>query len=128
MKPPESGLANAAAPCALFTLGVTVAMRPLEHIPDEIQILVTIKLFLHPLIAWLLLSAIGGFDPLWVYAAVLMAALPSALNAYVMARQFDVHVQQAWGGILVSTITSIVTVTGLLYLIQHGMIEPNLFH
>jgi malonate transporter and related proteins len=120
-------LANAAAPCALFTLGVTVALRPLNSVPAEIPILVAIKLLLHPLIVWLLLSAIGGFEPVWVYTAVLMAALPPALNAYVMARQYDVYVAQSSAGILIGTLASIVTVTILLYMIQHDMIATNLF-
>src|SRR5690606_32440099 len=92
-------LANAAAPCALFTLGVTVALRPLDEVPAEIPLLVAIKLVLHPLIAWLMLSAVGGFDPVWVYTALLMAALPPALNAYVMARQYEVYVAHASAGI-----------------------------
>ena len=121
-------LANAAAPCALFTLGVTVALRPLASVPHEIPILVIIKLILHPLIAWVLLSAVGGFEPVWVYTAVLMAALPPALNAYVMARQYEVYVAQSSAGILVGTLASIVTVTALLYMIQHGMIDADLFH
>jgi malonate transporter len=121
-------LANAAAPCALFTLGVTVALRPLTRIPEEVVVVVGIKLLLHPLIAWLMLSSIGGFDPVWVYTAVLMAALPPALNAYIMARQYEAYIAQASAGILVGTVTSIVTVTGLLYLIRQGMIVPNLFH
>jgi predicted permease len=121
-------LANAAAPCALFTLGVTVALRPLSRIAEEIAVVVGIKLFLHPLVAWLMLSAFGGFDPVWVYTAVLMAALPPALNAYIMARQYDVYVAQSSAGILVGTVTSIVTVTGLLYLVRQGMIAPSLFY
>jgi hypothetical protein len=121
-------LANAAAPCALFTLGVTVALRPLTRIAEEIAVVAGIKLFLHPLIAWVMLSAIGGFDPVWVHTAVLMAALPPALNAYVMARQYEVYVAQSSAGILLGTVTSIFTVTGLLYLIQQGMIAPSLFH
>jgi predicted permease len=120
-------LANAAAPCALFTLGVTVALRPLANVPSEIPILVAIKLVLHPLIVWVLLSAVGGFEPVWVYTALLMAALPPALNAYVMARQYEVYIAQSSAGILVGTLASIVTVTALLYMIQHGMIAPNLF-
>jgi malonate transporter and related proteins len=120
-------LANAAAPCALFTLGVTVALRPLTRIPEEVVVVVGIKLLLHPLIAWLMLSAISGFDPVWVYTAVLMAALPPALNAYIMARQYEAYIAQASAGVLVGTVTSIVTVTGLLYLIRQGMIVPNLF-
>jgi predicted permease len=121
-------LANAAAPCALFTLGVTVALRPLGGVPGEIPVLVAIKLVLHPLIVWVLLSAVGGFEPVWVYTAVLMAALPPALNAYVMARQYEVYIAQSSAGILVGTLASIVTVTGLLYMIQHDMIAPDLFH
>lgn len=120
-------LANAAAPCALFTLGVTVALRPLTRIPDEIPILVGIKLFIHPLIAWLLLSAFGGFDRVWVYTGVLMAALPPALNAYIMARQYEAYVANSSGGVLVGTIASIVTVTALLYLIQQDLLVPDLF-
>jgi malonate transporter and related proteins len=121
-------LANAAAPCALFTLGVTVALRPLTRIPDEIPVLAGIKLFIHPLIAWLFLSGFGGFDPVWIYTAVLIAALPPALNAYIMARQYDAYITQSSAGILVGTIASVASVTGLLYLIQHGMISADLFH
>jgi predicted permease len=120
-------LANAAAPCALFTLGVTVALRPLASVPPEIPTVVGIKLIVHPLIAWLLLSAVGGFEPVWIYTALLMAALPPALNAYVMARQYEVYVPQSSAGILVGTLASIVTVTALLYMIQHDMIAPSLF-
>lgn len=120
-------LANAAAPCALFTLGVTVALRPLSSVPAEVPVVVAIKLIVHPLIAWLLLSAVGGFEPVWIYTALLMAALPPALNAYVMARQYEVYVSQSSAGILVGTLASIVTVTALLYMIQHDIIAPNLF-
>jgi malonate transporter len=121
-------LANASAPCALFALGVTVALRPMQKIPHELPVLVSIKLFLHPLIAWLVLSAFGGFEPVWIYTAILMAALPSALSAFVMAKQYNVYVQQASGGVLISTLASIVTVTLLLYLIQNGLIRADLFH
>jgi predicted permease len=121
-------LANASAPCALFALGVTVALRPMQKIPDELPVLVSVKLFLHPLIAWLVLSAFGGFEPVWIYTAVLMAALPSALSAFVMAKQYNVYIQQASGGVLISTLASIVTVTLLLYLIQNGLIRADLFH
>src|SRR5262249_40703065 len=88
-------LANAAAPCALLALGVTVALRRMEKIPDELPVLAAIKLLLHPAIAWVVLSLFGGFDPVWVYTAILMASLPSALNAFVMAKQYNVFVQQA---------------------------------
>ncbi len=121
-------LMNAAAPCALFTLGVTVALRPLKRVPWDVPGLVAVKLVAHPLIAWLLLSLAGNLDPIWVYTAVLMASLPTALNTFVMAKQYNVYVQQASAGILVSTLASFVTVTALMYLVQHKLLAPNLFH
>jgi malonate transporter len=80
-------LQNAAAPCALFTLGVTVAMRPVERVPREVPGVVAVKLIVHPLLAMGFVALIGRFDETWVYTAVLMAALPPALSVYVVARQ-----------------------------------------
>jgi predicted permease len=121
-------LSAAAAPCALFALGVTVALRPFKRVPYDVGVLVFMKLLIHPLIAWVLLSLVGGFDPIWVYTAILMASLPTALNAFVMAKQYNSYVQQSSSAILVSTIASIVTVTTLMYLVQHRLIAPDLFH
>jgi malonate transporter and related proteins len=113
-------LKNAAAPCALFALGVTVAMRPLRSVPLEMPVLLVIKLILHPLIVWLILSWLGDFGWEWTMTAVLMAALPPALNVFVIANQYRVYVEQASAAILVGTVVSVVTVTGLLWLMgQH---------
>ena len=78
-------LSSASAPAALFVLGVTVALRPATGALREAPPLVFIKLVVHPLVVWGLLSIIGDFDPAWVYAAVLMAALPPALTSFVFA-------------------------------------------
>ena len=94
-------LQNAAAPCALFTLGVTVALRPLKKMPWEVPFTTVVKLVLHPVLMFLLLSLFGPFDDLWVYTAVLMAALPPALNVFVFARQYDTWVEQASGAVLI---------------------------
>jgi len=56
-------LSGAAAPCALFLLGVTVALRPVGGMPGEVPVLVFVKLVLHPFLAWILLSAVGDFGP-----------------------------------------------------------------
>jgi hypothetical protein len=121
-------LKNAAAPCALFALGVTVALRPTKNVPWDVGVLSVVKLLVHPAIAWILLSLVGGFDPVWVYTGVLMASLPTALNAFVMANQYRSYVQQASSMILVTTIASVVTVTTLMYLVKNGMFPADLFH
>lgn len=120
-------LSRAAAPCALFALGVTVALRPYEGVPPELPAHLFIKLVLHPVIVWLVLSAVGDFDRAWVLTAMLMASLPPASNVFVMARQYDTYVQRASNGVLVGTIVSVATVTGLLYLISGDLIPHDLF-
>jgi malonate transporter len=121
-------LQNAAAPAALFTLGVTVALRPIQRMPWEVPFLVVIKLVVHPLTALLLLSALGPFTPSWVYAAVLMAALPPALNVFITARQYDVWVEEASGSVLFGTMASVVTLTLVMWLAKTGALPTQLFH
>lgn len=120
-------LSAAAAPCALFVLGVTVALRPLGRVPAEVPVLVAIKLLVHPLIAWLMLSLVGHFDPTWVFAAVLMAALPPALNIFVLSTQYRVGMERASACILLGTLASVVTLTGALWLIKTGRLPADLF-
>jgi len=120
-------LQNAAAPCALFTLGVTVALRPLKKMPWEVPFLTAVKLVAHPVIMFLLLSLFGPFDQLWVYTAVLMAALPPALNVFVFARQYDTWVEQASGAVLVGTVVSVLTLTSVMWMVKTGALPPLLF-
>jgi predicted permease len=122
-----SWLSGAAAPCALFLLGVTVALRPLGRVPGEVPWLVVIKLVLHPLLVWVLLSALGDFDPVWVYTAVIMAALPPALNIFVISTQYDVGVERASACVLLGTIVSMVTLTAFLWLVKTGTLPVDLF-
>jgi len=132
-KPPEAigtlveYLSRAAAPCALFALGVTVALRPYEGVPKELPAHLLIKLVIHPLLVWVVLSAVGDFDRAWVFTAMLMASLPPASNVFVMARQYDVYVQSASNGVLVGTVVSVATVTVLLFLISGNVIPHDLF-
>lgn len=120
-------LQNAAAPCALFTLGVTVALRPLKKIPWEVPFLTGVKLTLHPLIIFLLLSLFGPFDQIWIYTAVLMAALPPALNVFVFARQYDTWVEEASSAVLVGTLVSVVTLTSVMWMVKTHSLPALLF-
>jgi len=120
-------LQNAAAPCALFALGVTVALRPLKKMPWEVPLLTLVKLAVHPLLIFLLLSLFGPFDQTWVYTAVMMAALPPALNVFVFARQYDVWVEQASSAVLVGTLVSVVTLTSVMWMVKTGTLPQLLF-
>lgn len=120
-------LAQAAAPCALFAMGVTLALRPLNRVPRELGAIAALKLVVHPVVCYLMLSAIGNFSEVWVFSAVLLAALPTATNVFVIAQQYDVWVQRASASVLLTTVLSVVSVTTLLYLIKSGILPPDLF-
>ncbi len=111
-------LAQSAAPCALFAMGVTLALRPMKRVPVEISYIVPAKLILHPLAAYLVLSSLGRFEPVWIYSAVLLAALPTATNVFVIGQQYHVWQERASATILISTVLSVFTLTGVVYFIQ----------
>jgi predicted permease len=115
-------LQNAAAPVALFALGVTVALRPFSRIPWEVPGVIAVKLLIHPLIAFALMLLLGPFPPEWAVTAVLMASLPPALNAFVIARQFDTWIEPASVAVLIGTFASVITLTGVMWLIKSGQL------
>jgi malonate transporter and related proteins len=120
-------LAQAAAPCALFAMGVTLALRPLRRVPAALFYIVPIKLVLHPAAMYLGLSYAGDFDPVWMSTAVLLASLPTATNVFVIAQQYGVWIERATASVLLTTAFSVLTVSLLLYLITTGVLPPDFF-
>lgn len=120
-------LRSAAAPCALFAMGVTVALRPIRRVPWELPFLTFCKLVVHPALVLVLLGLVGQFDPVWVATAVLMSALPPALNVFVLAQQYNVYVERASSSILLGTVVSVFTLTTVLYLVTNDMLPVDLF-
>jgi len=119
-------LSSAAAPCALFAMGVTLALRPLNRVPRELVPIAFLKLVLHPLVCYVVLSWIGDFSETWMFSAILLAALPTATNVFVIAQQYGVWVERASASVLLTTLMSVATVTGLLYMIKSGVLPPDL--
>lgn len=120
-------LSRAAAPCALFAMGVTLALRPLRRVPVALGPIALLKLAVHPALCYVMLSAVGNFSQTWVFSAVLLAGLPTATNVFVIAQQYKVWVERASASILVTTVLSVASVTALLYAIKSGALPPDLF-
>ena len=95
-----------------------MALRPFERVPWDVPVLVLIKLVVHPVLALMLMSLFGPFSDVWVYTAVLMAALPPALNVFVLARQYQVWVEQASSSVLLGTLLSVATLTTVMWLVK----------
>jgi malonate transporter and related proteins len=113
-------LQNAAAPVALFALGVTVALRPFGRVPWEVPGVIAVKLLIHPLMVIGLMLLFGPFAQPWAATAVLMASLPPALNVFVIARQNETWIEPASVAVLIGTFASVVTLTSVMWLLQTG--------
>ncbi len=121
-------LGGAAAPAALFAVGVGLHGRSIDKVPPELPALIGIKLLVHPLIVYLLLSWVGNFDPVWVHAAVLMAALPPATGVIAYARDYKSYREWASVGVLLGTVISIATLTVVVILLVRDVIPADPFH
>ncbi|MCB1496788.1 MAG: AEC family transporter [Bauldia sp.] len=110
-------LRSAAVPVALFSIGAGLVQMSRGRLAPETPVILLVKLVVHPLIVYLLLSWIGGFDIIWVYAAVLMAALPPAANVLALARQYATYERRAAAAVYYGTVASIVTLSVTLVLL-----------
>ena len=96
-------------------------------VPVEIGYIVPAKLLLLPAVMYLVLGLAGNFDPVWVFTAMLLAALPTATNVFVIGQQYGVWQERASATILITTVLSVATVTILLYLIKSGALAGDPF-
>ena len=107
-------LGAAAAPCALFAIGLFLSDKSVRSGLAEAGLATVIKLLLQPLLAACVLPFFVDLKSVPGQVALLMAALPTAANAFVLARQFDVQVEQNTASVLLSTAFSVLTVSALL--------------
>lgn len=112
-------VARAAAPMALFATGVGLSLRAMGPVPADMPALIFVKLVVHPVIVYLLLGWVGGFDPTWVKVAVLLAALPPAANVFVLARHYRIYSQHSSTAIVLATAASVVTLTVTLLVLAN---------
>ena len=107
-------LGAAAAPCALFAIGLFLSDKSVKSGLVEAGLMTVIKLLVQPVLALLILPFFLDLNSIAGKVAILMAALPTAANAFVLARQFDISVEQNTATVLLSTGFSVVTVSALL--------------
>jgi malonate transporter and related proteins len=114
-------LGAAASPCALFAIGLFLSDKSVSDTDKslasglaEAGLATLIKLLLQPLLAACLLPLFVDLRSVPGQVALVMAALPTGANAFVLARQFDSQVEQNTGSVLLSTAFSVLTVSALL--------------
>ncbi|MGB0163091.1 MAG: AEC family transporter [Candidatus Puniceispirillaceae bacterium] len=115
-------LAGAAAPTALFALGIALVGQPVRAAWGELGALAVFKLFMHPLMMALVFlgwPAIGPypFDPLWIKIALIFSCLPVAANVFNLAEFYGVYSGRTATSIMLSTLIASVSVPAMMYMI-----------
>jgi malonate transporter and related proteins len=104
-------LGGSAGPTALFALGGALAVQRIDRATAVSAAGITaVKLLIYPLVVWFVLARLLRIDAFWVQAGVLIAALPSAGNVYVLARRYDADAERVSAAIVLSTLVSVIAV------------------
>jgi malonate transporter and related proteins len=118
-------LSHAASPVALFTIGAVLWRSAVYAQRADFQHqpyldVVALKLLVHPLLIWILGSALVsvgyGPDPTTLAVMVLCAALPSASNVSLLAERFGADNSRIARIILVTTVVSFVSFSVVAWL------------
>eukprot|EP01037_Dinobryon_pediforme_P007689 gene7689-7750_t len=109
-------LGNAASPCALVALGLFLGHpKPVNAGQSGTTLLfVTLKLIVHPVLAWGLATYIFGLSPMLTHIAVVLAALPTGTGPFMLAEFYGRDGAITSNTILLSTIGALVTVSAYL--------------
>lgn len=104
-------LGAAAGPCALFSVGLFLVNKSLHRDSLEISWIVLLKLLIQPTITWVLAFHVFEVNVTWATISVIMAALPTGANIFILAKHYDLYLDQTSAIILISTITSLLTLS-----------------
>lgn len=104
-------LGDTAAPCALIAMGMSMTKVALAGNMRLIAAVSAIKLVLHPLLVYLIGVKLLALPPLFAGAALIFAACPTGINAYLVADRYNSGKATVSGAITLSTILAILTMT-----------------
>ena len=108
-------LAGAAAPTALFALGITLVGQPIRSARAELSTITILKLVLHPLLMAAVMLTMPGLDMLWIQTAILFACLPVAANVFALSEFYQAYSGRTATSIMLTTLIASVSVPATLY-------------
>ncbi len=112
-------VAQAAAPLALIALGMGLAFYALREGWRESAVLCVVKLVVQPFVVYLL-ARLLDLPPLQTQVVVVIAALPTGANVYMMARHFQTLEGPIASSLVLSTAVSSLTIPFTLALLGAG--------
>jgi malonate transporter len=106
-------LGAAAGPCALVTIGLFLAEHRGRGATPEVARLVGLKLLAQPLLT-LAIGRVVTMPAPWFDTALLLAALPTGTGPFMLAKLYGRPAATTSRVILLSTVLSVATVSGLV--------------
>lgn len=106
-------LGTAAAPVALFSIGVSLYRPGRARTQSDTWILVVTKLVMHPLLMWICTAQIFGFDIKTAAVLTSMSALPAAGTAFLFSERHGGDVDRIAGVILITTALAFFSFSGI---------------
>jgi hypothetical protein len=114
-------IAQSSVPCALFAMGLALRRYGIAGDLSMTFVISTLKLMVHPLAVWLLVTYVVPLPPVLAGVAVLFAAMPCGINAYLLAERYRVGVAAAAGSVSLSTSLSILSISFWLWMVGVGV-------
>lgn len=102
-------LGAAAIPCALFAMGIALYRYGAREDLKIAAAITGLKLILHPLLVYIFAFHVFAMPPVWAGVAVLFAASPAGVNAYLFAERYRSGARIASSAIALSTGLSVIT-------------------
>lgn len=107
-------VAGAALPVALFALGASLTRYPVKQELGWAGVVAVCSLILHPGIAYVLGAWVFELEPHFLRAAVITAAMPAGLNAYIFAALWREGEGVAASSVVLGTALAVLSVSAWL--------------
>nr|WP_245215928.1 AEC family transporter [Pararoseomonas baculiformis] len=106
-------LGGGTSPMLLFCLGASLRDFQIRRDWPDAMAINLLKLVVLPAVVWVI-GRFAGLAPLELAVAVIMAAMPTGANAFLMSRRYATGMERAGAAVLLGTMLSVVTLTLVL--------------
>lgn len=110
-------VAASGLPAALFALGGALTRYAVRDDLGEAVTAAVMSVIVHPLVVWALATQVFELPRDMTRAAVVLAAMPAGMNAYVFAAMYDRALGAAASAVLIGTALAVFTASFWLWLI-----------
>jgi predicted permease len=106
-----SNISSTASPVLLFALGVILSVKRDEVIASLTGLIVFVKLIIHPVAAYFLLTYAMDVPEIFANPAIMVAAAPCGVMSFMLAMNYGVKVDNIARVIFISSLFSLLTIS-----------------